>query len=271
MDSHDPDGPLVGIPIGSPVPQNADPEEYSFQQAYAKVMAGIETMESIKESMYPEFAAARNSADSKSYMDVCIYYLLGSGWQWNEFDRCFENFRSQNKWPYTWLEIFPRLLERDELCRMPVNYDEAFSEVHVTDLKTILKRKGINPKPFPRTRDEIQELVRNHISFEAFLSLAKASIDAAQQKRQSWVEKDKCRLLGHTIMMTAGNLRFCYDLQQNKDLTSRKYRLQAIAATADSRPCPIEAEFVARFNSGETNSLPPWFPGDRSCLEVVFE
>ena len=41
MDSHDPDGPLVRIHLGAPAPKHADLGEYAFQQAYAKVMAGV--------------------------------------------------------------------------------------------------------------------------------------------------------------------------------------------------------------------------------------
>jgi len=86
MDTRHPDSPLARINLEEPLPGDADPRVYPLQQAYASVMAGVEIEESIKESMFPEYAAAYASGDNKRCMDVCIYFLLGSGWTWREFD-----------------------------------------------------------------------------------------------------------------------------------------------------------------------------------------
>ncbi len=137
------------------------------------------------------------------------------------------------------------------------------AQLPVTDLKALLARHGEMPKPAPRRRIDLVPLVRLRVAASEWMQLA------TQRARERFtpttiedIEIAKCKLLAHTISMRAYALPDHYEAERLAQNGWRELSNRVALPSTDL----IESEVVERFNAGKLNGIPPFFPGDRTCL-----
>ncbi len=230
-----------------------------LRHSFDQVMATVELDANQREALFTAWSTANRSGNPSMEKTAATSILLGSGWRWPEYDRWSERFAAAEEWPYMWYHL-QGLAEPD--LPPPTTAAEAMSYLLVTTMTTIARERGILPKPAPRKRVELEVLLLAQVPTSALAEAARERYQTAAAVYREQRENSKCELLVHTLAMTAYALRSVQSLER---LGCHGYQLTVLAAAGDA----IEDRFAAKFNAGEITQLPPFFPGDRSCIQVT--
>ena len=239
-------------PTSSFGPQFAVAED-TLRQAFNQVMASVELDTARCDALFTAWAAANRGGDPRAEEAAATSILLGTGWRWHNYELWAERFAAAKEWPYMW-HYFSGLAD-PELPR-PTTAAEAVAYLLVTHMTAIAKERSILPKPTPRKRIELEALLIAQVPLPELLSYARERYDAAAMAYRQQRDASQCKLLVHTLTMTA------YSLRNAQDASVGGYRLEALANAGDA----IEDRMAAQFNAGEITALPPFFPGDRTAL-----
>lgn len=241
------------VPKSGTVDDNFATAEWVLKKAFDQVMASVDLAPDQREALFTAYATAHRAGDARAAERATTSILLGSGWRWGAFDIWAQGFAAAREWPYMW----QRLSELTETPPTPPTTSaDAIALLNTEDMKAIAKERGFMPKPAPRKRQELEALLVAHMPLPDLLQRTRDRHVTAVTAFFERYEIAKCRLLVHTLDMTAYSIR---DDEQRKR-AGHKYKLQALADAG----CPVEDRFAAQFNAGEISDLPPFFPGDRT-------
>lgn len=242
--------------VSCPVESDFSTKKSVVKNAFNKVMLNVEIPDDLKDRIYYYYLKARKTGDPRNEEKVLIEHLSGSGWEWEDFDRWKEIFRQKGEWPYMWRK-YPILCEDQK--KPPNSIKEALPYFNVKDMRELLRDYNIKPKPAPKKRVEFENAVEDLMTFEQLNPLLQQIYNSRLEDCKYFHDRDKCKLLVHTISMTIYSIRNIY---QFKDFDENiKFRTE----TADGT-CPVENEYAEKFNSGEIKTPPPFFPGDRTSI-----
>ncbi len=225
----------------------------TLRQAFDQVMASVDLDAERRRALFTAWAAANRTGDPRAEETAATSILLGSGWCWHDFERWADRFAAAREWPYMWYH-FPGLAEAEP--PQPTTAAEAVAYLLVPQMTAIATERGILPKAMPRKRTELEALLSSRVPLPELLDYSRQRYDAAAMAYRKRRAASQCKLLVHTLTMTAYSLR---DAEQRQELDGG-YRLEALAGGG----CTIEDRFAAEFNAGEITGLPPYFPGDRT-------
>lgn len=245
----------AAAPESDPVDNNFATAEWVLTKAFDQVMASVEFAPDKRQALFMAYAAAHRAGDTRAEERAATSALLGSGWRWGEFEAWAQRFAAAKEWPYMW-EHFSELSESAPIP--PITPADALALLNVEDMKAIAKELSLMPRPAPRKRVEFEALLVAHVPLPELLRRTRERHIAAITAFHERYEIAKCRLLVHTLDMTAYSIR---DDEQRKR-AGHKSTLRAIADAG----CPVEDRFAAQFNAGEISGLPPFFPGDRTTI-----
>lgn len=245
----------------TPVDEGFKSAKWVIREAFDKVMQSVEISDEKKEALFNSFQEVHRSGNPRKEEEAVITHLLNTSWKWLEYEKWNEIFKQRQQWPYMW-QHYESLLESPD--EMPVNISDAMAYFKVNELKSILKERNINLKPAPKTRVELELRFKEVIPWEVFKPFVENRYKEVLKKKNDRREKDLCRLLAHTLIMTIYTLRRYYEgIEVIKDDLHNSW-YWCVSAVDDLYP--IEKEFADKFNRGEIANFPPYFPGDRNGL-----
>lgn len=243
-------------PIG-----NHGPATWVFKEAFDNIMASVEAPERIKQQFCAEILKAHQTGSSREAENAAIKAFLNSGWTWHEYDKWKQIFQKRNIYPVQW-HIYDIIKEPPN---KPTKLYDALPYLKVTDMRTLLRVKGIHRKPAPKKREEFEAIISTEFLFEHLYPFVSAAFETKLQEYHTSIESGKCRLLAGTILRASFvSLRF----HQCQDLIKTGFMSHKIIMS-ESNDCPITDEFAAKFNNGEISGIPPFFPGDRGTIFCV--
>ncbi|MCC6867660.1 MAG: hypothetical protein IT522_02450 [Burkholderiales bacterium] len=251
-----PEGGGAGFGFG---PQFATAEPI-VREAFDEITANMGLSSALSDAFRDAFARADRAGDTRVQENVVTSHLMGSGWKWPEFDRWAKHFAEKKQWPYMWLRI-DGLLGLGPDVRQQI--DDALRVLKVAEMKEMLASRQALPKPVPRKRDEVVALVRKSYPEAELLEVARQrAIEQYKAPTTEQIEIAECKLLAHTITMRSYAVRDA----RNREQLARDVSKTALDVVAIDSDDPVERAYGDLFNRGELSGLPPFFPGDRTCL-----
>jgi len=226
---------------------------------FDRVMSQVEVNSDTKDLFYKDYREARLTGDTREEEKAAITHLSNSGWKWNEYDKWFKIFKEKGVWPYMWNTV----LYEEEAQKLPGTLEEATDFLNVAEMRSLLKNKNIKAKPAPRKRVEFKETIGQFLSLNDLIPIVEKKINNYNSSLIQEREEQKCKLLVHTLSMSVysqRDYRRCMEFIQSDPV-----RYELTAEESDG-VCPIENEFTHKFNSGEVDTIPPFFPGDRTGI-----
>lgn len=226
--------------------------------AFKDVMTGVEiqpiTSDKIRQIIIKNFDENLDVLALK-----CFRVLHGSNWKWHDLDKWYNFFNETNKFPYLWKEYV-------ESRRSPktVTSRDLAQGMRKDNLKTFLERHHIEISQ-KALKSDLVELTKN-FSPEDFRSLFNEEKWLNVYIRENNLsEYHACFLLVHTICMRSSRLRDAKNYMEiNKEkISPAHYRCRGAGG------CEIEQFFAQKWQRGKLDGLPPFFPGDRTCLEMT--
>ncbi len=236
-------------------PQFGTPET-CIKRAFYKVMEQTDIPQDIYEALYTDYRDAHWSGSPREEEKVFKHYLMELDWTWKEFDKWKKKFNQNGEWPYMWRQYPEIYMDK------PFSTDNTSFEIkhlRVADMKIIAKKHNAQNL---QKREELEEFIINNVSVEKILKTASARVEEQTKKFTSRKKAGKCKLLRHTIGMTAYSIR---NAEQRKKTANSTF-MKGKKLIAESSGCPVEEQFVEQFNEGKIKKLPPYFPGDRTSV-----
>lgn len=194
-----------------------------------------------------------------------VYYdiLSGHTWDWPALEYWSNEFSKRGLWPETW-RLYPQLADNTILNNPSVAI--LAESMLAADLKnTLLKLNVVVPKKI--TKKDMVKTAISELNVDQLISVSPEFYESLCAKNRQKFECWRCDLLATTIALHAYQLIHYSqgkDFEQN-DFPGSKHRWIACSTTR----CPIELEFAEKWNNGEINTLPPFFPGDRTHVRYT--
>lgn len=216
-------------------------------------MASVEAAPEVRALLFDAYSRAHRNGDPRGEEKAVISHLADSGWRWRDFDDWSARFAAANEWPYMWTRYVD--FSKPEPTA-PTTAREAVESMTVADMRELAKEKALTATPVPRKRTEFEDLLVAGVP--AAELLARVQDELAEEITSYHAEREtgKCKLLAHTLTMTAYSIR---DAEQRQELPASKYRVEIVGSG-----CPVEERFAELFNTGQIGGSPPFFPGDRN-------
>jgi len=226
---------------------------YGIKKAFESVTAGIDTSPESKAAILADLLS--NETQSVGDIEkIFVCALSGTEWRWAEFEHWRAEFERRGQYPYMWTYLHLA----DKPPKMPDGMADAVKcFASIQDMKTCLINNGYKPKPMPKHREGWEIWAIQNVSFEKLRPELEENNAKSLTLWDRWQNEARCKLLAHTFDMS------CYSL---KDVDKpHEHSFQAIESTDD----PVELEIAKQFNAGIIKGIPPFFPGDRTCLVTV--
>ncbi len=227
-----------------------------FDDAFRRVIEEVEVPFELRERLGTELRKSFEAGSPRDEEKAAIQILSSSSWKWYAFERWEQEFRQRGEFPYMWA-----FMDEDE---DPIEtLEDAISELTLEELRAVALTAGIMPKPAPRKRSDFLAAITPALTFEMLLPPIDRKKAAARRKHEREITQAKCKLLVHTISMTAYSLRTYYQASLiDGRWVSRRWSVHPVGNDN------IENEHANLFNQGKTDRIPPYFPGDRNHLMV---
>lgn len=246
----------------SPLDDGCRPAGWLLQEAFARVMAGVEVSPAVLQRLYPALHDAFRCGKSGAEEAALQAHLPGSGWRWTEFEHWAATFDRQGKWPSAW-QHYPALAGPRR--SPPRQVSEALPYFGYLELRDMLNAGGVGRRPAPLRVEELSQAFVERLSWEELEPLAMEKFRAFVERCQAGREEDLCRLLARHLRATVHNLIPYYQGLAIRSNGLLKYRWEIITAEDE----PLAGELAARFHAGDLSLRPPYFPGDQSRLHLV--
>lgn len=223
-------------------------------KAFDQVMASVEVAPEVRAALFDAYSQAHRNGDPRAEEKAVVTRLANTGWRWREFDDWAARFAAAKEWPYMWYR-YEDFSEPEPSA--PTTAREAVRRMTVNDMRLFAKEKGLTATPVPRKRAEFEDLLVVSVPLPELLARVQGRFSDEVAGYHARREDAKCRLLAHTLTMTAYSTR---DAEQRKELPASDYRVEVLGSG-----CPVEERFAVMFNTGKIGGAPPLFPGDRNC------
>ena len=245
----------------SPVDDSFLPVTWVVREAFDLVMAGVEPGSAPREKLFEAFHGAVRSARPGAGEAAVTAQLAGTGWQWPEFERWEELFRQRRQWPAAWRH-YPSLLATQHAP--PRQVEEALPYFAYLERRDLLGTLSSSRQPAPIRVEEVEQAFLESFTWEEIAPVAleryRDFLDRCHVNR----EEDLCRLLAHHLRATVYNL---IPFHQGQAVAGRGLLRYRWEVTDDGEP--LASEYANRFNRGESERIPPYFPGDPSRLRLI--
>jgi len=225
-------------------------------------MAGIEMDAVVRERLCAAFAEAIRSGEQGAEEEAFQAQLAGSEWHWPELRRWEEFFAQRRQWPALW-QSFPSLTAVQ--TPPPDSLAEALPYFAYLELRDILNARSVERKPAPIRVDELAQTFLSQVAWEEIAPLAREKHRLFVERALAARQEELCRLLAHHLRATVHNLIPYYQGLAVQAHGLLRYRW-TVSTPSDEKPA---ADFAENFNCGESTLIPPYFPGDRSRLQLV--
>ena len=226
-----------------------------IEEALNKVLTHISVAKEIKVEFCKAYCEAHKSGNPRLEEKVAIELLASSGWEWHVFDKWYLFFSQKGVWPYMWHQ---NELTKKQVISNPTTIEEAVSFLNVKKMKKFLKQHDIKTKPAPKKRAEFEKTIIQNSSLDDVLSSIKSHLENQAKYAKQRFAESKCKILAHTLCMTAYSLRDHYKYNEGANLK--------LIAHDSGGTCKVEDSFVKKFNTDQLKALPPFFPGDRTSI-----
>ena len=139
--------------------------------------------------------------------------------------------------------------------RPPGTVAEALEYLRVPEMRRLAIELGVMPsKPRPRKRTEFVALLKHTDVPAPILDAAMVRFGEQMQARRDRMERARYDLLAHTLTMRV------YKLRKMADWSRLRPHEPGCRLRAMQSHCPIESEYVAKFNAGELIGPPAVLP-----------
>ena len=254
---------LLKTPRGSsrePIKSNFSTPEWVVRQAFDKVLAQTDIPVPVWDPFFEDLYAAHCEGDPRKEVAAAQKHLLDLSWSWAEFDKWAKTFDARGAYPYMWRQ-HPALIGTE---RKQPGLDETLAKVPFGALKDTLLKAGFEGK-LPRKKVDIIAILRERVEDEHLVNMLAPALNDLRREYEREKPKARCHILVHTIITTAYRKR---DAHQRKGSSYRPKGVNLRAVSGGG--CPIEEEFADKFNTGMIRGLPPYFPGDRTCVMMKY-
>lgn len=233
-------------------------EHWVIEQAFEQIMADVDAPSDAKHQLLSLYAEAHRSGDPRRETEAVEAAFQGIEWGREYFGSWTERFRMDGEFPYMWKSYLE--LRSDPLP--PRTIDEALEYLRVSDMRRLALDLGVMPdKPRPKKRPEFVDLLSRTDESAPVINAAMVCFSERLQERHRRLEHAKCKLLAHTL--TARVYALIRMASWSRIRHQAGWRMRAMSTS-----CPVESEYVAKFNAGKLDSLPPYFPGDRTSIII---
>ena len=228
--------------------------DWIVRKAFDQVMASVEVAPEVRAALFDAYSQAHRNGDPRAEEKAVASLLANTGWRWREFDEWAARFAAAKEWPYMWYryEDFS-----EPAPSAPTTAREAVARMTVSEMRLLAKEKDLTVTPAPRKRAQFESLLVEGVPLPELLARVQTRLGDEVARYNARREEAKCKLLAHTLTMTAYSTR---DAEQRKVLPGSEYRVEVIGSG-----CPVEERFAAMYNLGKIGGAPPFFPGDRNC------
>ena len=237
--------------------------DWVIKDAFDKVMNSVECSQNTKQNLLESFTNAHQSGDPRAADNTVIQHLAGSGWVWHEFDQWAKEFSRRGKWPMMW-NTYPSLYRQHSSA--PTSSESAVEFFTVAELRDWLKNNSITSKPSPKSRADFARVFKERVAWKDFEedSLQKHAEYLKQRDKER--DKAKCKLLALTLTKTIYTLVHYYQGKTAAADTPKMWKWN-VSVVGE---CLIEQEFSVKFDPATMKNLPPYFPGDRTSLDLRY-
>ena len=250
--------PVPELDRSSTVDDRFRSERWVIEQAFEQIMADVDAPSDAKHRLLSLYAEAHRSGDPRREAEAVEAAFQGIEWGREYFGSWTERFRTNGEFPYMWKSYLE--LRSDPLP--PRTIDEALEYLRVPDMRRLALDLGVMPdKSRPKKRTEFIDLLSRTGESAPVLNAAMACFSERLQERHRRLERAKCKLLAHTLTARVYSLIRMASWSRIRNQAGWRMR-------ATSTSCPVESEYVAKFNTGKLDILPPYFPGDRTSIII---
>lgn len=248
----------------------SDNDEVSFATpepivriAFNSVMSSVDASDDTKAKLYKDYLREHTNGNPRGMDEVIVKRLKGSGWRWLWFDQWESRFSESNTWPAMWFEYSETYSKPGGKPDQPRSFSEALGLFSSKALKKWLKENGIKGSSQLK-RKQLEEFITKQILWSTFLPAALDAHQTAYKYYEDKRDKLRCQLLSHTITMMAYRLR---RQKECRGISAIAGYFWTVIPDPDNNPFSVEA--AEKFNSGQSDALPPCFPGDRSYIRLT--
>lgn len=249
--------------LPSPVDDGFQSAYWVIEQAFEQIMADVDAPSDAKRHLLSLYTEAHRTGDPRHEAGAVETAFQGIEWGHEYFGRWHKRFSARGEFPYMWCK-YPDLCSGDP--PPPGTVAEALEYLRVPEMRRLAIELGVMPsKPRPRKRTEFVALLKHTDVPAPILDAAMVRFGEQMQARRDRIERARYDLLAHTLTMRV------YKLRKMADWSRLRPHEPGCRLRAMQSHCPIESEYVAKFNAGELTGLPPYFPDDRTGLVLEWQ
>ena len=228
----------------------------------AKILVGVDVSPKVRSAVYSSWLPHKNG-NFRNAVKAVYAVLENQDWHWPWFEICLSVFSKHKIWPENVLgwDAF----EPQETEPKPKTPDDALSWLSLKEVKEILKSEGI--KPDSQIKADVYNALYNQVSFDKWKSLALSNWYESTTTEPNLSSQASARV--DLLVLTLSIADFM------------NYRARQVGEVIDNNPRAIGVTVVlkdkaARLMMHEASDklpqpgIPPYYPGDRSDLHVVF-
>ena len=228
----------------------------------ASVLVGVDASPKIRSAVYSSWLPHKNG-NFRQAVKAVFAVLKNQDWHWPWFEICLSAFSKHKIWPENvlgWDAFAPQETEPK-----PKTPDDALSWLSLKEAKEILKSEGINP--VSQKKADVYNALYNQVSFEKWQSLALSNWRESTTTEPDLSSQASARV--DLLVLTLSIADFMnYRARQVGEVIYSSPRAIGVAVELNDKA----AHLMMREASDKLPQpgIPPFYPGDRSDLHVVF-
>lgn len=234
--------------------------KWVMREAFDAVISQTDIPGEMHEGFFRDIYAAQRTGASRAVDAVVVAYLEEVAWQWPEFDRWGERFQETGEYPYMWRK-YPALLPSSDAQK---GIAEILKPILFGRIKEVLSQSGYSGRA-PRKKAEALALLKETMPEDRILEAFREDLEELEEEKEDRREIARCHILSHTMTAVAYQLLHAY---QMAEVTCRPKGTRLWATPFPD--CPVEASFAKKFNRGDAEGYPPFFPGDRTGVYMKY-
>jgi len=251
-----PRGPATLSPVG----EEFRPAPWVVGEALDQVLATTRGLDPLRDTLLEVYlgqAAAPVPVREESLTAI----VARCDWQWPLLQDWAATFAVSHEYPRSWRRLPSLILPHQPPPQTIAEAGPFLSYLEKRDLLRSFWPHGGRP---PLPADELDAAFIQEVPWEEVRALARERYDGRVAEALKLAEVERAGLLFHHLAATANSLMTFYQWQRVRPNQFLSYQLVV--------SCPEDevaaGRFRDRFNRGENDTLPPYFPGDSCRLQL---